>query len=360
MDYSGTLGDSNGSSIKAQIFSFGTPQPSEIIGTAGNDRLIGTSVADVIKGLAGNDILDGRLGDDTLIGGTGNDTYLVVSAGDKLVEKAEEGTDTVKTALAKYTLGLNLENLTFIDSGAHTGVGSAAANRIIGGGGDDRLDGRGGTDRLEGGAGNDTYVVNVIGDRVIEAPGAGTDTLIASVSFTLAANVEKLTLSGTSAINGTGNANDNTITGNGADNILRGFGGIDKLIGGGGNDTLYGGIGRDLLTGGSGGDAFVFDTAFDATKTFDKVTDFVSGLDKLVFDKTVFSAFVATGSMGMEAFYSGAGVTKAHDSTDRIVYNTTSGMLWYDADGNGSGKAVQVAVLDTHPELAFGDILIVA
>lgn len=358
-DNSGTLGDNSGNSIKARMFSFSSGS-SIITGTAENDLVTGTSGVDQIKGLAGNDLLNGGLGDDTLIGGTGNDIYMVNSMGDKVVEKPDEGADTVQTSLAKYVLGGNVENLTFTDGAAHTGVGNALANTITGGSGNDRLDGRGGDDTLIGGTGNDSYVVNAAGDQVIEAVGAGTDTVSASVSFTLAANVENLTLSETSSINGIGNEGANSITGNDGANTLSGLVGNDRLAGGAGNDALYGGLGKDVLTGGAGADKFVFDTAPDSALNLDKVTDFVSGTDKLVFDKTVFAAFTATGGIGAEAFYAGAGVNAAHDASDRFLYNTTTGVLRYDADGTGASKAVQVAVLAGHPDLAFGDILIVA
>jgi Ca2+-binding RTX toxin-like protein len=376
-DTSGTLGDNDGSAIHGQLFGPVT-HPSVVTGTTGNDKLTGTTAADELQGLAGNDTLDGRAGNDTMIGGAGNDTYTVDSSGDKVVELVSAGTDTVRTKLANYSLSANVENLTFSDSRAHTGIGNDLANRITGSLGNDMLDGRGGADILIGGAGNDSYVVDVKGDKVVEAADGGSDTVNASVTFTLGANVENLTLTGTAAIAGTGNATGNVITGNAAANVLRGldgndtlsgfdgndklFGGNgdDKLFGGAGGDSLSGGFGIDVMTGGAGADRFVFDTAPDPKQNRDSINDFVSGTDKLVFSKSVFGGFATIGTLSVDEFWSGPNVYSVHDSSDRLMYNTTTGDLTYDADGTGKGQPVVVAMLAGHPDLVFSDILIVA
>ncbi len=210
---------------------------------AGNFTGTGNTLSNVITGGAGNDTLDGGAGgNDTLIGSAGDDTYIIRNAGDKIIENAGDGIDTVKTALGSYTLGANLDNLTYTGAGAFTGTGNALANVITGGAGADTLSdgGVGGADTLVGGAGNDTYIVFNAGDVITELAGGGTDTVRANVSsYTLGANVENLTFVGVGAFTGTGNAQANTITG-GA--------GADTLAGGGGADTLRGGGGADVFS----------------------------------------------------------------------------------------------------------------
>src|SRR5262249_13447255 len=94
-----------------------------LTGTSAANTLTGTGEDDTLNGLGGNDTLDGRGGPDVMVGGTGNDTYVVDNAGDVVTENAGEGTDTVQTTLASYTLGANVENLTFTGTGSFTGVG---------------------------------------------------------------------------------------------------------------------------------------------------------------------------------------------------------------------------------------------
>ncbi len=141
--------------------------------------------------------------------------------------------------------------------------GTAGADVIQGLAGADMIDGKAGADRMEGGAGNDTYVVDNAGDLVVELAGEGDDRVNASVSHQLAANVERLSLTGTAAINGVGNELANVIAGNSGNNILKGLAGNDVLSGGAGNDTLDGGTGADRMTGGAGNDTYFVDNAGD-------------------------------------------------------------------------------------------------
>lgn len=224
-----------------------------IMGTAGNDSLAGTTAADTLMALAGNDTLNGGAGVDTMIGGAGNDTYVVDNTGDVVAEVSGEGTDLVQSSVT-YTLSAEVENLTLTGATAINGTGNAldnvingnsANNTLTGGAGNDTVDGGTGNDTMVGGVGNDTYVVNISTDVVTELGGEGTDIVQSSVTLTLAANVENLTLTGTTAINGTGNVLDNVLTGNSANNSLTGAAGNDTLDGGTGNDTMLGGAGND-------------------------------------------------------------------------------------------------------------------
>ena len=207
----------------------------------------GNVANNVITGNVGNNILDGGAGIDTLIGGLGDDVYLVDSITDTITEATASGVDTVKSSVT-YTLGANVENLTLTGTAAINGTGNVANNVITGNVGNNILDGGAGIDTLIGGLGDDVYLVDSITDTITEATASGVDTVKSSVTYTLGANVENLTLTGTAAINGTGNVANNVITGNSADNILDGAAGNDILIGGAGNDTYIVDSVNDVVT----------------------------------------------------------------------------------------------------------------
>ncbi len=206
----------------------------------------GNTLANTLTGNEAANALNGGTGADTMIGGLGDDTYTVDNAGDVVTELLDQGIDRVNSSIA-YTLGSNVENLTLTGSSGLTGtgnvldnviVGNSGANTLNGGAGNDRLDGGTGNDTMNGGTGDDIFVVNAAGDVVNENAGEGADTVESLVTRTLGANFENLTLTGTSAINGTGNTDANVLTGNGAANTLTGGEGNDTYVGGGGNDTL--------------------------------------------------------------------------------------------------------------------------
>ena len=222
----------------------------------GTANLAGTGNAlnNTITGNDGNNVLDGKAGSDILIGGKGDDTYHVSNSGDVVVENANQGTDTVLSLLAAYTLGANVENL-ILGGVAVTGDGNALNNTITGNDGDNVLDGKAGADTLAGGLGNDTYYVDSFTDVITEAAGAGTDMVYSSADiYALAANIENLTLLGTGDTRATGNALDNVLTGNAGKN---------ELNGGDGNDVLDGKAGADVMNGGLGNDTFYVDNAGD-------------------------------------------------------------------------------------------------
>lgn len=204
----------------------------------------GNDLNNNIIGSNGNDTLDAGVdGSDTLSGGLGNDTYIVTGFTDTVIENANAGVDRVivqSGASGSFTLGANLENLTLMGSG--TATGNELNNNIIGSNGNDTLDGVTGADTLSGGLGNDTYIVSGTGDTVLENANAGVDLVKSATSFTLGANLENLTLTGSGT--GTGNSLNNTITGSNSN---------DSLTGGAGNDTLNGGLGVDtVIESGSG------------------------------------------------------------------------------------------------------------
>ncbi len=197
---------------------------------------IGNTVNNVLVGNIANNILDGGAGADSMSGGGGDDTYLIDNAGDVITENLDSGIDTAQSAVT-FTLGANVERLILTGTTAINGTGNTLGNELIGNSGANVLNGGGGADAMAGGAGNDTYVIDDVGDLIAENVNEGTDLVQASISYTLAANVENLTLTGTGAINGTGNGLNNTITGNSGNNVLDGGAGADALSGGTGNDT---------------------------------------------------------------------------------------------------------------------------
>jgi Ca2+-binding RTX toxin-like protein len=213
-----------------------------IQGNAGVNTLTGGSGNDNLYGYAGDDRLDGGQGTDTLYGGVGNDTYVVDSLSDVIVENANEGTDTVETAITYSLAALaNVENLTLAGNAAIDGTGNALDNIIRGNSAANTLNGGGGTDMLYGGAGDDIYVIGDAHAKVVELVGEGNDSVQASVSYSLAgmSNIETLQLTGTANINATGNGEHNILIGNAGSNVLDGAGGGDTLQGGAGNDVYY-------------------------------------------------------------------------------------------------------------------------
>ncbi|MCW5667443.1 MAG: calcium-binding protein [Piscinibacter sp.] len=312
----------------------------------GDDTVIGDGGANWLNGQAGNDWLEGAGGADTMIGGDGNDTYVVTATTDIVTETGTVGStaDTVRSAV-NWTLGANLERLTLTGTASTSGTGNGLANLLVGNAGNNVLNGGTGNDTLVGGLGNDTYVVNAAGDRINEGGVSDVDTVQSSVAWTLGARLENLTLTGSAAINGTGNSAANGLTGNT---------GANRLAGGAGNDTLDGKAGLDVLTGGTGLDTFRFSTA-PAAANADRLSDFVSADDRIVLDDAVFAGIGPVGALAAAAYRAGAA---AADASDRVVYNAATGQLFYDADGNGAGAAVLFATVAAGTNITLGDFFV--
>lgn len=309
-DLVGSFADLGGVEEESELFGGGGDDT--LIGGDRDDYIVGGEDNDLLRGNAGNDTLDGGAGDDRNVGNAGDDLYLIRDAGDHITEFKDEGTDTV-IASVDYTLDAQVEVLTLTGSalagtgngranlitgtvannvlsgldnndtlvggdGADTLLGGNGVDSLSGGDGDDNLDGGYAGDRMAGGDGDDIYVVDTAADVTIEAAGEGVDTVISSISRGLGANLENLTLTGTAAINGTGNSLANVMIGDAGDNSLAAGGDADTLDGGAGNDTLFGSVGDDLLTGGTGADVFRFT---GKNSNIDTVTDFTSGEDRI-------------------------------------------------------------------------------
>ncbi|MGR3198694.1 MAG: M10 family metallopeptidase [Paracoccus sp. (in: a-proteobacteria)] len=243
---------------------------------------------------------------------TGSDTYVLPRANevgtfysciwdaggiDRIVGAADRS-NTIDLRPATLSSGPGAGGFVSFAAGIHGGftiakgavienaVGGAFNDTLTGNAAANVLNGLGGADRLAGGRGNDTYILATPGDTVIEAAGAGIDTVRAGYGYALGANVENLVLTGSGAINGMGNALANRITGNAAANTLKGAAGNDILSGGSGNDVLVGGAGRDILSGGAGADDFIFLAPGDSGPSFaarDVISGgFTRGLDDIV------------------------------------------------------------------------------
>lgn len=276
-------------------------------GYAGNDKLYGGALQDELYGDEGNDKLYGYAGDDILVGGDGNDRLEGGEGGDSLVGGA--GNDKI------------------VDVAGSNSVTDDSGNaNITLGDGDDIVTTGGGNDKIVAGGGANTIVA-----------GDGNNKVTA--------------LSGDDSVS-TGGGNDNIAAGDGNNTVEAGAGN-DKLVSGSGNDILNGGEGADKLTGGGGSDQFVFDNL--AVGGLDAIADFLTLEDVLVFDDAVFTAL--SGGIGAGNLVVGAGLA-AQDADDYLVFNTTGGKLYYDADGSGAGAAIQIAVLKGVTSLDIGNLLV--
>ncbi len=306
------------------------------------ENLTGSSYADTLTGNTGANLINGGAGDDTLLGGAGSDK-LYGSTGTDTASYAGATKGVVASLLtpssntndAKGDTYSSIENLTG-SSYADTLTGNTGANLISGGAGNDTLLGGAGSDKLYGSTGTDT------------ASYAGATKGVVASLLTPSGNTNDAKGDTYSSIeNLTGSSYADTLTGNT---------GANRIDGGSGNDTLYGGLGKDVLIGGAGLDMFVFNTKLGSIN-IDTVDDFVVKDDTFRLDDDIFTKAGKLGSLATSAFWAG---TKAHDADDRIIYDKATGKLFYDADGNASGAAVQFALLDKGISLTAADFYLIA
>jgi serralysin len=380
------------------------------VGGSGNDTLRGNSAANLLNGRGGNDVIYNATsnaaisGHDICLGDSGNDTIIDSDSIDGDFHDGGLGIDLIDFSTYDFGAGSfvvdlntreavvfgkyseyinNFENASGPQSSDKI-IGSSVDNELAGNGGDDTLQGNGGNDTLrggtgadslnggigndsmDGGIGNDFYVVDSLGDIVVEQPSEDYDHVLSYVNnYTLTANVEKLTLA-SSAFNSTGNSLNNYIQGNEFNNVLSGLDGddvingnasYDVLNGGAGNDVLNGGTGNDVLNGGTGDDElygstdsdtltgeagkdkFFFDNPLDG---IDTITDFVVVDDVIYVEKVGFVGGLSKGFITADQFQIGA---SAQDSSDRFIYNQSTGALSFDSDGVGGVAQIQFAKL---------------
>ena len=243
---------------------------------------------------------------------------------------------------------------------SNTLSGTNAKDYMFGIGGNDTLNGRGGSDTVNGGTGNDILTGGAGSDVLIGGTGKDTASYQSGSASGITLNLGLTgaqatggagtdTLSGIERVTGSGFADK--LTGSNSANVLKGLGGGDTLAGRGGDDTL---------NGGGGADKFLFNSALNVGTNVDVIADFAPGTDRIHLDEDIFTA-LAAGALPPGRFHSVPGATDANDETDRIIYDSADGHLFYDADGTGAvHSAIQFATLTGSPTITAADFLIIA
>jgi Ca2+-binding RTX toxin-like protein len=359
----------------------GSAADETIFGLAGSDRISGGSGNDVIYGGEGNDHLLGGDGDDTLDGGSGNDRLLGGVGDDQLSGGA--GNDWLFGGHGDdVLLGGDGNDHLLGDRGTDILAGGDGNDRLLGGAGDDLLSGGRGDDQLHGGHGKDTVSYAAEGGPngvIVNLGGAPLKACGVTVAGGHARDSwgDHDRLSGIENVIGTeaddaisGNAAANTLSGGGGNDLLRGEKGNDQLFGEDGDDALFGGAGADLLSGGAGADQlyggagrdqFFFDLAPGEEAGSDEISDFVSGIDQIALGRDAFAGVADPDATSIlpGSFVQGPDAFVLDDAT-RLIYDTTSGTLYYDPDGIGAEAAVAFAVLSNTPaSLAESDFVVV-
>lgn len=334
-----------------------------IYGEEGNDSIDGESGNDWLEGGTGNDVLDGNTGVDSLSGGEGNDTLKGGSGADSMnagegddLYYVDDSNDVVNDSglvtdidrvlvlqTMSYQLPASIENASLdTSSGASNLRGNSLANILVGNDGKNSLDGSDGDDVISGGVGNDSLEGGAGRDWL--SGGAGNDSINGGVGVDIADYRAVRSAMLVDLAKG-------TATGEGTDKL----GSMEDVITGSGNDVILGstlnnfldgGLGKDTLTGGAGADTFAFGNVLGSTN-LDVIKDFVSGLDVILLDSNIFTKLVGSATvllLSPDNLVVGAGTSKvafkAKDLDDYLVYDTTSDLLYYDADGSGAGLAV--------------------
>lgn len=345
---------------------------SQLFGGAGNDTLISGSSFPTSGGRG--IYMDGGVGADSMHGGSGGDTFIVDNAKDQVIETWVPDFDNVPNpidtmrASVSFSLGATarVELLETTDARKTTAINLAGSNisqTMIGNAGANVLDGKSGNDLLIGGLGADTLI-----------GGAGDDT----ASYALASAGVLANLANASANTGEakgdrfssveniigsrhgdklyGDNVANKLSGGTGNDSLSGGAGLDALKGDAGNDSLSGGLEADVLSGGSGKDAFVFSTALGPANV-DRITDFSVADDTIYLENAIFTKLAVAGVLGAAQFAANKSGL-ATDKLDRIIYETDTGKLLYDADGNGSAKAMHFATAAAGLSIAATDFLV--
>jgi RHS repeat-associated protein len=318
------------------VFSLTVAVSNLINGDDTDNTLSGTPEADIINGFGGNDYITGLAGNDTIDGGTGKFDRMFGNDGDDTIIDP----DGVLGAHGKANN--DTINVTFAsswDNDSNPTNAPRSDGKITGGYGDDNI-----TVTMN----NSKFFINLKGDEPTNSSQDGNDVV------TLLGRYQNAVIDlggGNDTFNG-GSGSDN-ISGKAGNDILLGNGGNDQLAGNNGNDTLVGGAGNDKLTGGCGQDNFSFSSP---NEKIDSITDFKSVDDTISVDDTGFGGGLAVGTLLETQFVLG---TAAADTSDRFIYNQSTGALFFDIDGTGATAKIQIATLTTKPVISFEDIVVI-
>lgn len=382
-----------------------------VTGSAFGDFITGGVGAELINAGGGDDIIVGFASPDTLDGGAGYDKLILLASSSNLNSATDNqlrNVEAISAATAINGVNINLGNQTenFMIAG------SSSSDTLKGGIGDDSFLSFFGTDFIDGGQGNDTLIIN---NKINNLNGASDSQILnveaisaleATTGVTLILNNQTEAFTITGGRFGdvlTATPQSDTYLGFIGDDTVNGGGGIDvivltatsadlnkatnmqisnielvsataateaikidlsqqletfEIVGSAFGDTLSGGAGADKLTGGAGADHLHF-AKMPANKAVDVILDFTAGVDRLDFTKSAFNALGAPGGLTEPLLWASANATSAHDADDRIIYNTITGALYYDADGVGGTASIQIATLAYKPVLLFSDIFVI-
>jgi Ca2+-binding RTX toxin-like protein len=311
---------------------------------AGNDTIYGNVGNDTLKGGTGNDVLNGGGGADNMVGGDGSDLYYVDNGFDIVTETnaiaSIGGIDTANSYLSSYSLKANVENGRIVASGSANLSGNSLNNLIYAGVGINHIDGLTGVDTVSFGYASTIGTVGVtLNLVVVNASGQSTASGISGAD--LVKNIENIT----------GSNYADTLIGNSGKNVLNG---------GAGNDLILGVQGNDILIGGTGKDIFRFNTTPNSITNKDTIIDFNVADDTIQLENAIFTKLLSIGTLAASNFHASS-TGAAADGNDYVLYNTTTGVLSYDVDGNGAGTAVQIATvgIGIHPALTQADFVVI-
>ena len=400
------------SAIKGLVINLGAQNERlNITGSGYSDTITGSIGIDVIVAGAGDDVIKGFASADTIDGGTGADTLILTATSANLNAATDaqltnvEAISAIETT-APININLSAQTESFMISGGNysdTLTGGAGDDTFYGFNGSDNIDGRNGTDTLVilatsaslNGA-SDAQLTNVEAISAVNAPSGVTISMINQsegfnftgsnfadqlVGTTQAdfftefkgadtidggASIDTIKLTATSLdLNKASNAQVVNIEKVSAATALAGVT-IDltnqteriDITGSAFNDTIIGGSGVNYLTGGLGVDHFVFNAPASSTG-IDTLVDFTPAEDVLDFNHTTFASLGSVGSLLPSKFHVSVTDVAAHNATDRLIYNSTTGTLYYDIDGLGGAGAIQIAHFSNHAALKDTDFIII-